>query len=703
MKRTIVNTLALVLSLSLFMGCGPSSASDETDVYVSENASIEETVSVEIPVATSKPLSADSTSTENALSNDVVLITAPGVGNYDDIFNHEIILDNGKTDVSLVIDGYEFKLNSSCYCQFFENIGPTIIIGDELQYKFKVQDKSYEEYKASDITAKAISAGANITVEPTTVNENSQEYIYFSYTLRGDRGIGVCIPGPDLSRSIGIQIAITDNSVKDADAITAALLVAKTATITTKENTTKEEIDKQYNQSGFSTGTRVDNATISFESASLSFAVPEGYRQTWDNKDDSSAMQFYNSADTSVSISLRGPIKTPDPLVQLETTVQWSTAYKYVGDLKSADTQYGTLAYTTYFNEEFKTYNVVGNLIINKEYLLNFEAESETRKLTLNDIMSFLENSSQQEADSFTLGPSTVVSYDQLYQGKVDNTTRAKELIAQYGDMQRAKYDNPEVVKIEESLQDKYDISAVNLGELDIETAKDIEKAVDYMFTTYPIIKGSLNTISLANFEGKEISYIALTQTKDFIMVDEFTERPRVVKNEIVLNAGKWLNREGMLTMCKENVESGYWFKNANDPSKIIVHELGHQLLNVLRAKEYGFYETAGGTTTYLPCVLTEANKQAYIDYYWSGTAMNQELETALMKRAYSAWTSMGHIGSDEDFRASISDYAKGIKYDNGVSYHETFAEAIADIYCNGDNASDASKCIMNEINEMLK
>ena len=99
-----------------------------------------------------------------------------------------------------------------------------------------------------------------------------------------------------------------------------------------------------------------------------------------------------------------------------------------------------------------------------------------------------------------------------------------------------------------------------------------------------------------------------------------------------------------------------------------------------------------------MPSLITEQIRDQYLEYYWAGTALNQDVEKELTANAYSAWKAAGNSGSEEDFRASISQYAKGIKSDGGVSYHETFAEAIADIYCNGDNASDASKMILEQV-----
>lgn len=354
------------------------------------------------------------------------------------------------------------------------------------------------------------------------------------------------------------------------------------------------------------------------------------------------------------------------------------------------------IAYAQLYHDDFDTYGIAAAKFIDNKYIFYLESEGKN-KMNLEDVIDFFSEKAPQVAENSNpaLGPRTAIKHDQRYLGQASNNDDALSLITQYGNMQREHYNNPEVTKIEMDLQSKYNIAAVNLGELDIDTAKDVEKGVSYMFDTYPILKGSLNTISLANLPANETSYVALTQSVDFIVQDnDGIEWPKTIRHEIILNANKWLDRDGMLKMCKEHVDSGYWFDNAKDPSKIVVHELGHQLLNVVRAKEYSFVENG----IYMPCQLTDNNRDAYLDYYWSGTAMNQEVETKLIQNAYKEWKNKGNKGPEEEFRKSISQYANGIQKDGGVSYHETFAEAIADIYCNGDNASDASKAIVNQI-----
>lgn len=65
--------------------------------------------------------------------------------------------------------------------------------------------------------------------------------------------------------------------------------------------------------------------------------------------------------------------------------------------------------------------------------------------------------------------------------------------------------------------------------------------------------------------------------------------------------------------------------------------------------------------------------------------------EQAIVERA------AGKVGiKGENMAGHISKYAR-------TNYSETIAEASADVYCNGKNASKASKAIMNEVKSILK
>ncbi len=311
-----------------------------------------------------------------------------------------------------------------------------------------------------------------------------------------------------------------------------------------------------------------------------------------------------------------------------------------------------------------------------------------------NDSESTTKVSEEWSAKKLREGLETVIEYDKQYKDYVSTKEKAKNQIIKYGQLQREKYDNPEVEEIELRIEKEYGIFAVNLGEIDVETAKDVEKAVDYMYSEYPMLHGKLTNITLGNFELKNSSHVAETHYREFIINEEFGQRPTVVKHEIVLSAAKFQNREKLLESCEASVAEGHWPKGT-DISSVVVHELGHHLLNVIVMECVGFDDIY---------YITEENEDAYSQYITNGLSYNQTIEKEIVALAYEKWQSeYGHSGTEEEFCGSISEYAKGLQADGGVSYGETFAEAVADIYIHGEDAVDASKALLEAAKEYLE
>lgn len=295
--------------------------------------------------------------------------------------------------------------------------------------------------------------------------------------------------------------------------------------------------------------------------------------------------------------------------------------------------------------------------------------------------------------DSLREGLTTVIEYDKQYSATIPSKEEAGNAIREYGIMQREKYFNPATEAIELQMEEEYGIFAVNMGEIDEATALDVKRAVAYMYETYPQIRGTLTNISLGNFEGQKVSNIAVTQSREFMLSGELGQCPYVVKHEIILNAAKFTNREKMMDDCEYQVAIGHWPENT-DISSIVVHELGHHLLDVIAMEHYGLKDAY---------YITEQNEDAYILFSSDMLADNQTVAKSIMADAYAIWQdTYSHAGTEDEFRKSISGYAEGIQDDGGISYGETFAESIADVYLNKDAAADASKAIVAVANKRL-
>lgn len=274
------------------------------------------------------------------------------------------------------------------------------------------------------------------------------------------------------------------------------------------------------------------------------------------------------------------------------------------------------------------------------------------------------------------------------YSGKIYAYTASKKdarkEIVSYGKEQRKKYDNLKVREIELQMEKEFGIFAVNLGEMDEETAKDVMRAFSYMYETYPCLKGALTNVTLGNPDSFSDGKIAVTECREFVINGEFTVCPFVVKHEIVLFAPSFLQRETLLKKCRDGADSRYWPKNM-EISAIVVHELGHQLLNAYAMKAFGFHDIY---------YITGENQEAYNLYITDSLSSRQTVPKAVLTKAYHAWEQT-HAGEDyESFCRSISEYAAAIQKDGGISYTETFAEAITDVYLNKEHAADASKSI---------
>lgn len=297
------------------------------------------------------------------------------------------------------------------------------------------------------------------------------------------------------------------------------------------------------------------------------------------------------------------------------------------------------------------------------------------------------EKNGQQETwntDSLRKGLLTVIDYDKQYEAFISSKEEAKQAITDYGILQRSKYPDSEVEEIELQMEKDFDIFAVNLGEIDIDTARDIQTAFIYMYQTYPMLQGTLTNVSLGNFEGDDSGKIAITQSSEFIIHEDYGVCPYVVRHEIIFNAAKFLKRDKLIRTCEEMVESGYWPPNT-DITAIVVHELGHQVLNVYAQERFGLKDGY---------YITEENQEAYSRYLTDMLSINQKIPKEVLGRAYKSWLKNHPEADYETFCGSISAYAAGKQKDGGIAYPETFAEALADIYLNGENAADASKAI---------
>lgn len=244
-----------------------------------------------------------------------------------------------------------------------------------------------------------------------------------------------------------------------------------------------------------------------------------------------------------------------------------------------------------------------------------------------------------------------------------------------------------EIKEIENRIETNYGVTAVNLCEIDIEFAYEIENIIAHIYNTYPSARDKLTNVTIANV-GNNANYMAAFMPMfTFVTSNTSSSYPLGIKTQIILNAKYFLNTSKLESSVTYGSATGYFPPNATR-SSTVAHEFGHYLsyigmMNYYSAEQLTFVRANGSAK------LLEVNK----DF------INGDYSKMVIEQAYSNYVSnYGGTLDFDNFRASISKYAVA-KNDKGLYiYDETIAEAYHDIYLNGDNAKLASKLIVEAL-----
>lgn len=121
-------------------------------------------------------------------------------------------------------------------------------------------------------------------------------------------------------------------------------------------------------------------------------------------------------------------------------------------------------------------------------------------------------------------------------------------------------------------------------------------------------------------------------------------------------------------------------------PEAVVAHEFGHALHNYLLGR-----------------MLQDARKKGFFEAVMMVDDIKKD--RTLQQLEKQAKQSIGYKKALPYLRGEISEYASGAKMYGGKPTEESFAEAFADVYSNGDNASSVSKAyvntLLNEINRL--
>jgi len=282
---------------------------------------------------------------------------------------------------------------------------------------------------------------------------------------------------------------------------------------------------------------------------------------------------------------------------------------------------------------------------------------------------------------------STIIESNHFYTDEsVKSEGAAKKLISQDSVSQKASCPQ-EIVEIENSIISKYNITAVNLCEMDIELARELEKVIDYVYTEYPIAREYLTNITLVNPKLTD-NYIAYFTPAVNFNSNSISQSYKIM---IALNAKYYLNKNKFQILIAEASSTGHFPNNATIYSPL-AHELGHYLSYIVAVNKYLNHSN----------VFVRNNNAEefsnFVDDFNIGKTSKQMIELAYKNYLNKSDQKL----SFDAFRASISSYALSKDNNGNYMYDETVAEAFHDCYLNGENAKDASKEIVSILKEEL-
>ena len=288
---------------------------------------------------------------------------------------------------------------------------------------------------------------------------------------------------------------------------------------------------------------------------------------------------------------------------------------------------------------------------------------------------------------------STVIITDNVYSGmKIENSKDAYNLISKDSTDQKSKCPK-EILEVEQQIIKDYNISAVNLCEMDVDFAKEVSNVFKVVYEEFPTIKGSITNLSLINSNkvdnsGTIAQFMPVFQ---FATSDDVSTYPWVIKTQIQLVSQFFLNEERLKSTTKSSSDAGWFPKNSNELSPV-AHELGHYISFLTMIKHHN-------TKSILMINENNAiNLYTIINDFGKG-----EYSLLLITEAYNNYKrDVGTSLTLDEWRGEISGYALAKNEEGKYIYDETIAEAFHDVYLNKDKANVASRYIVNVLKEKL-
>jgi hypothetical protein len=288
--------------------------------------------------------------------------------------------------------------------------------------------------------------------------------------------------------------------------------------------------------------------------------------------------------------------------------------------------------------------------------------------------------------NKYNYNVSLIKTNNQYYNKNIDGISEAKTLI--YKDLEYQKWqcsNNQNERNIEYSLEEDYGITSVNLCDISESRVQKLKNAIDYIYTTFPSIKGYLTNITITNPDIKD-AYIAYFQPiYPFVNANNnINSYNKVNKTQILLNSYYYLNNNDA------NIKSD-WFVRDTTWDSTIAHELGHFVVYVSLLKklkiENSVFETKENTNQInnLTKILNDGS--------YSKSLVEESLNN--FNNLYNKSENV------QQFALGISNYA-GYELNGNMVYDEILAEGIHDCYLHGEYSSKESLEIVKLLKEKL-
>lgn len=288
----------------------------------------------------------------------------------------------------------------------------------------------------------------------------------------------------------------------------------------------------------------------------------------------------------------------------------------------------------------------------------------------------------------------TVIISDNVYNGvSISNIADANKLISKDSTDQKNKCPK-EILKVENEMISKYGITAVNLCEMDIDFAKELESVFGVIYEEYPEARGHITNLTLRNTSMITDAGViaAFMPVFNFATSNTSTTYPWIIKTQILLSSTYFLNKSKLEASVNDGSSSGHFPPNSTLYSPV-AHELGHYLSFLAMMNNYDMNSI----------LLVDSNNiNTFYKIYDDFAKGNFSLE--ILKEAYNNYIKdINNILEFDEWRGTISQYALAKNNNGEYIYDETIAEAFHDVYLNSSNASDASKYIVAVLKQRLR